>query len=389
MTGSMRILFLAPQPFYQERGTPIAVDLALCVLRDLGHEIRVLTFPGGRDRNLPGVTIERVRPLLAVGAVPPGFSFGKLLCGAAMAGEAKRVTRTWRPHLVHAVEESVFIARTLRSRFGVPYVYDMDSSMAMQLIEKMPWLAPAGPLFRNLEAKAARDALAVVPVCPALAQIAEGYGASRIRLLTDISLLDPGDTAPALDLREAAGIHGFAFLYIGNLEGYQGIELMLSAFAIALKREPGLALFIVGGPERAAARFRAQAERMGISGRVRFTGPRPLDQMGALFRGADALVSPRVRGLNTPMKIYSYLDSGKPVLATDLPTHTQVLTDRVAELAAPEPEAFAGGMLHLARDPLHAARLAAAAHEQVRARHSRAAYRDTLAGLYSELQATL
>lgn len=389
MTGPLRILFLAPHPFYLERGTPIAVDLALRALADLGHELRVLTFPGGVDREIPGVRIERVRPALPVGTIPPGFSVGKLVCDAALARAAAREVRDWRPHLVHAVEEGVFIAQSLKSRFGVPYVYDMDSSMAMQLVEKMPWLAPIGPGLRRFEARAARDAMAVLAVCPALAQIAERYGAARVRVLSDISLLDPEDAEPAIDLRAEEGLRGFAFLYVGNLEGYQGIGLLLSAFALALRQEPGLLLFVVGGPDRAVLRFRARAARMGLGDRVRFMGPRPVARMGALFRGADALVSPRTRGVNTPMKIYSYLDSGKPLLATDLPTHSQVLGPEVAELAAPEPAAFAEGLLRLARDPARRARLAVAAREQVRTRHSRAAYRKTLSDLYGELQAAL
>ena len=44
------------------------------------------------------------------------------------------------------------------------------------------------------------------------------------------------------------------------------------------------------------------------------------------------LVSPRIRGTNTPLKIYSYLRSGKPIVATDLLTHTQVLSPEVARL---------------------------------------------------------
>ena len=389
MQGPLRILYLAPHPFYQERGTPIAVDLSLQVLSSLGHSIRVLTFPGGQDRAIPNVTLERVRPLFSVSRIAPGFSWKKLICDAAMWRKAHQVAQSWKPHLVHAVEEGAFCAQRLRSRFGIPYVYDMDSSMAMQLVEKMRWLAPAGSVFRRLEARVARDALAVIPVCPALARIAANYGASRICLLSDISLLDPGDSQPAIDLRAETGITGFAFLYIGNLEGYQGIELMLEAFAHALRKEPELALFIAGGPESRADHFRAHAARLGIDSRVRFIGSRPLREMGALFRGADALVSPRIRGLNTPMKIYSYLDSERPILATDLPTHTQVLTPDIAELATPEPRAFAEGMLRLARDPVRSARLAAAARERVRTHHSRIAYRATLTGLYNELQATL
>ena len=53
--------------------------------------------------------------------------------------------------------------------------------------------------------------------------------------------------------------------------------------------------------------------------------------------------SPRLAsaGTNTPLKIYSYLRAGKPIVATDLLTHTQVLDREVAILVRPEPGAFA------------------------------------------------
>jgi glycosyltransferase involved in cell wall biosynthesis len=58
----------------------------------------------------------------------------------------------------------------------------------------------------------------------------------------------------------------------------------------------------------------------------------------------DALVSPRSHGKNTPLKIYSYLRSAKPIVATRILTHTQVLDDEVAILTEPTPEAFARGI---------------------------------------------
>ncbi len=63
--------------------------------------------------------------------------------------------------------------------------------------------------------------------------------------------------------------------------------------------------------------------------------------MANMFSQADILVSPRIKGTNTPMKIYSYLQSGKPILATDMPTHTQVLSRTTAMLADPSPDKFA------------------------------------------------
>ena len=58
-----------------------------------------------------------------------------------------------------------------------------------------------------------------------------------------------------------------------------------------------------------------------------------------MSQACDILVSPRIRGTNTPLKIYSYLRSGKPIVATDLLTHTQVLSPDVARLVAPDADA--------------------------------------------------
>ena len=91
---------------------------------------------------------------------------------------------------------------------------------------------------------------------------------------------------------------------------------------------------------------------------VFFTGPRPLALLGDLFRQAHVLVSPRLKGLNTPMKIYSYLDSGTAVLATRVRTHTQVLNDENAYLVEPEPLALGGGLADLLSDASLRQRLA-------------------------------
>ena len=44
--------------------------------------------------------------------------------------------------------------------------------------------------------------------------------------------------------------------------------------------------------------------------------------MPAFVALADMLLSPRSKGTHTPLKLYSYLRSGKPILATDILAHT-------------------------------------------------------------------
>ena len=80
------------------------------------------------------------------------------------------------------------------------------------------------------------------------------------------------------------------------------------------------------------------------------------------------------------MKIYSYLDSGVPVLATDLPTHTQVLDDGIALLVRPEPEAMAAGLARLLADEGLRRELARNARERVRREYSPAAFAEKLGG---------
>ena len=73
---------------------------------------------------------------------------------------------------------------------------------------------------------------------------------------------------------------------------------------------------------------------MGLSKFFRFTGIRPPSEVRTAVHLCDILVSPRTSGTNTPLKIYSYLRSGKPIVATNLYTHTQVLNEEVSVFGA-------------------------------------------------------
>ncbi|MBU0679674.1 MAG: glycosyltransferase family 4 protein [Verrucomicrobia bacterium] len=382
----MKILLLAPHPYYQERGTPIAVDLLLKALSARGDEIRVLTYHEGAERDHPNVRIERIRPKPGVKRLGPGFSLKKLYCDIFLFQKAVSLTHQFRPDLIHAVEESVFIAQFLKAVYRIPYIYDMDSSLPEQMCEKNSIFSMLSPLLRWFEKRAVRNARAVVPVCGHLVQLADRYGSKRTVLLRDISLLDQfGESDPA-DLRWEDSRAGVRFMYVGNLESYQGIDLLLESFAIARKRSADISLIIVGGTEKHIAAYRSKCVALGISDAVTFAGPAPLKHMRQLFGKTDVLVSPRTKGVNTPMKIYSYLDSGKPVLATDILSHTDFMTPAISFLAPPEKEAFAEAMLTLARDKELRERLGEAAHAHISAQNSFESFSKTVNDLYDDLE---
>ncbi len=143
----MNILLLAPHPFYANRGTPIAVKFLCEGLSTLGHQLDVLTYHVGEDISLPGVTIHRIRKPPFIRRVPIGPSWQKLVCDFYLAVKMCRMLSCKQYDLVHAVEEAAFLA----VRTDIPFIYDMDSLMSRQIVEKSLLLWPAAKLFELLE----------------------------------------------------------------------------------------------------------------------------------------------------------------------------------------------------------------------------------------------
>ncbi len=382
----MKILILAPHPFFQNRGTPIAVRLLVETLAGKGHDIHLLVFHEGENVTIENVSIHRTPALPGLGSITPGFSGKKIFCDMLMAWKCFQLQRQIRFDIVHAVEESVFIALVSRIFFKVPYIYDLDSWLSDQLLAKLVFLRPLRSFFEMFEKIAIRCSIGVVPVCLALEQKIRSFDTEKPLLrLEDISLLQENHTGHYEPLKEHPGCRGKLILYVGNLEKYQGIDLLLKAVSLVDAHALDCSLVCIGGTAEDIEIYTALAHRLGIAGRVHFLGPRPMDDLGMYLQQADVLVSPRTEGENTPMKIYSYMDSGRPILATRITSHTQVLDTGNAFLVHPDPASMAAGLTEVLRDNSAALQRAEKAKLKVAAEYSRAAYEKKLTGFYDEL----
>ena len=381
----MRILVLAPHPYYITRGTPIDLDLLLQALSDGGHEVDAVVYAEGEDRGYSGVRLHRVGGWSVLHGTRPGFSFRKLILDVLLFIRAWRLVRRNDYDVVHAGEEAAFLAMFFRRFYGLEFVYDMDSSVAQQMVESYPLLSPLSALFNRIEAAAIRRSIVVAPVCNALADLARRRGAPHVVTLHDISQLEPDAFQDDGALRKALGIEGLILMYVGNLEEYQGVDLLLEAMTYVSADGIDLDLVIAGGSDTAIRRYGVRARELGVDHRTHFIGPWPYADLGALLGQADILTAPRLRGINTPMKVFPYLHSGKPVLVTDLPTHNQILNEELAALAAPNAEEFGQAIVTLAKDPDRRARLGAAGRRFVEAQHTLPAYRRRVQELYCKV----
>ncbi|WP_394729139.1 glycosyltransferase family 4 protein [Altererythrobacter sp. GH1-8] len=382
----MRILLVAPQPFFIERGTPIAVRYLAESLGIMGHEVDLLTTHLGEDVDLPGVTIHRARGARSVKSLPIGFSPAKLMVDAAIGAAMFKMVRAKRYDVIHAVEESVFLALPLCRGDGPRLVYDMDSVLSDQLIEKYSRLRFIGSAMEALEKRAVGSAELVMPVCEAIADRARGWGARQVHVLPDIAPAPPPNDLAAAhvpSIRESE-TRPLA-LYVGNLDHYQGIGLLLDSLAILAPEErPDVA--IIGGNEPSINTFTRQAATLGLDRDVRFLGPRPLADLMHYLAQADILCSPRIKGINTPMKVYAYMASGVPVVATDILSHTQVLDNSTAYLGDLTPNGYAQALRQALRSDADRKAIGTAAAARAKQEYGLDRFRQRLSEAYRLLE---
>jgi glycosyltransferase involved in cell wall biosynthesis len=383
----VRILLLAPQPFFEVRGTPLAVRALVSALLDLGHEIDLLTFPQGEDVALP--RLRHLRSLkLPVGRVRAGASFAKLVLDVPFMAEAYGRMTFGRYDVVHAVEEAAHLAAPMARLLGLPLVVDVDSSIPDQL--RYSGFARSGPLpwlAERLETHALRHSAAVVTVCTSLT---EGVRAkapqARVFQIEDPPLVDaarPPAPEALVALRQSLGLGPERIvLYSGNFEPYQGVGLL----AVAAARVKEAQFLFMGGEPNEIEALRTQAASSGA--RCVFSGKRPPTELPGFVALADVVVSPRTQGENTPFKIYTYLASGKPLVATRIPTHTQLLDDSMAWLVDPSPEGLASGIRTALAKPEESRARADAGRALIEREYSPARYRDKVQRLYAQLAAT-
>jgi glycosyltransferase involved in cell wall biosynthesis len=376
----MRILMIAPEPFFEPRGTPFSEFHRIKALTTLGHQVDLVTYPFGSEVTMPGLRVFRsLRPPF-VRRVKIGPSAAKLPLDGLLTVTAIRRAFSGRYDVVHSHEEGGLIGVILAAILRVPHLYDMHSSLPQQLTNfAFTGSTVIRRVFLTIERLMIRRSRVVVVICPALEETVRAIDPhARIVLIENApgSGEEQPTDADAAAVRERYGLAPGTplVLYTGTFEAYQGLDLLFAAMAQVQQRRPDARLLLAGGKPDQIARAKRQADHAGIAAVTVFAGERPAAEIPAYLLASDVLVSPRSRGTNTPLKIYQYLRSGKPIVATRLLTHTQVLDDDTAILTDAAPAGFATGVLSAIADPVRSSSVAANARRLAETKYSYEAY---------------
>ena len=376
----MRILKIVPEAFYTARGTPLSAYHRARELVARGHEVDILTYGLGEQPPALKARVIRARGPHFTRSIPPGPSRLKIWLDCLLFFNLIVRLCLRRYDLLYAHEEGALLAKLAGAVFRIPYVYDMHSSLPLQITDwKFSRRRSVINAFRWVERQSVRGACAVVAISPAVERAARSACPSaRCVVIVNNFEVDvratPEDIA-AVRARYAVGPERKVVLYTGSFVALQALDLLIDAIPKVVATVANAMFLLVGGADAEIAELRSHAQRLGISDRVVLERMLPQQAIPAYLAAADVLVSPRVQGINPPGKLLPYLASGRPVVATDTLVHNQLLTERSAILTPPDAAGIAAGLITALTDAERVAQVVQGA-EQLIAHYCSASARD-------------
>ncbi|MBL8201857.1 MAG: glycosyltransferase, exosortase A system-associated [Chromatiales bacterium] len=277
---------------------------------------------------------------------------------ATLAARAEQVARASHPDILHAHSPCLvgLAALQVGRRLGIPVVYEMRSSWEDAAVTE--GVTKRGSLrfrlSRALETRVLRRADAVTTICDGLrAEIcARGVPPDRVTVIPNavdtaqFGRVHPG--WPAIRQKYApAGERLIGF--IGSFYNWEGLDLLVAAAAVLRQRREDFRLLLVGGGAE-EQRLQAQVAALGLGQFVTFIGRVPHGDVGAWYGALDLLVYPRpstpLTDMVTPLKPLEAMAAGKPVLASDVAGHRELIRHGFNGLLFPagQPAALAAGI---------------------------------------------
>jgi glycosyltransferase involved in cell wall biosynthesis len=357
--GALRLAVVGAFPFPLSQGSQVYVRDQLGALQQLGAEITFFCYGTGEGNAPEDLDIVRVPRGLSPSALRAGPALGKPFADAALSG-ALRTAHRRRPFDVALAHngEAALAALLARSAGGLPVVYVAHTLFEHELPTYCPTLLDrlARAAGRTLDSTIAGRVDAIIALCQNAKEALEPRARGPVSVIAPG--LDPAaspERAQVDRVCERFGLERGRFaLYTGNVDGYQGLDLLAEAARIA----PEIAWVVATHGER----------RFGVTG-VSCVRTTP-EEARALGFGCGATLLPRRCPGGYPIKLLNYMETARPIIAfEDIADGLE--HDRSAWLLPPDagPKEFAGAVRTLHGDTERADRIGAAARSHLESHH--------------------
>ena len=348
----LRVLVLAPTPFFSDRGCHVRILEEARAVIPCGVELRLVTYHLGRD--LTGFPIDRIANIPWYGKLEAGPSWHKPYLDLLLLLKALKVARSFKPDLIHAhLHEGAFIGAIMKRLLRVPLLFDCQGSLTAEITDH--GFVRKGSLLQRLFGMLERwinlsSDFIITSAGPTVELLVTG-GVPRERVR---ALMDGVDTAVFAPLGKAE-IRGRLRLpsdrrivsFLGLLNSYQGVDLLLEAAALLKAQGAKLHFLIMGFPEE---RYREKADSLGLSDMVTFTGRVPYDEAPLYLSAGDLAVSPKISLTEANGKLFNYLACGLPTVVFDTAVNREIMGDTALYAKFGDVGELAGAIGRLAGD---------------------------------------
>ena len=282
-----------------------------------------------------GIRCYRTGPL--IGSQLPFLSEGLLV--RQLASRIQQVVDLERPDILHAHSPvlNAMAAQRVAKKNNLPLAYEIRAFWEDAAVDHGTYreLGFKYRLVKSLETRSCKKVTQIFTICEGLKQdlLTRGLPGAKITIIPNaIDAKEFLRVERDAELSAQWGLDGFFVLgFIGSFYHYEGLDLLLQAVAGLTSEMPQVKVLFVGGGSMEGD-LRNLARELNILDRVVFTGRLPHDQMPAMYALIDALVLPRksmrLTELVTPLKPLESMAMKKPVLASDVGGHRELITDR-------------------------------------------------------------
>ena len=357
---AMRIMLLTLSPVPSRRAPGIQVANMAQAFVDAGHHVEVVAPTSDPTlRDVDATALLGFRPGFVVTALARRVHRGQSYLNALRIA---RIARRTRPDLVLARDLRGCLLPALR---GIPTVYEVHSLSTLDSVQDR-WAL--GRLRRSSGYRG------IVAISQALADdLVARLGLDRSEVLVAHDGARPLDD-PTVPPPAVAGQHDELHVaYTGSLYAGKGADLLLPL----AERCPWAIFTIAGGPGTRADELRATVAARGLAN-VRLVGPVDPAEARTIQLASDMLIAPfsaRVESdsgvdisrWTSPLKVFEYMATGRPMIVGDLPVLHEVLRPGVDALFAPldDVDAFAAALGRLRDDATLRQRLGRSAQQRV------------------------
>ena len=327
----MRILVIAPTPFFADRGCHVRILGEAKALRDIGHSIKICTYHLGKD--IDGTDTERTINIPWYHKLSAGPSIHKCYIDLLLLWTVLQTCRRFRPHMIHAhLHEGMVIGKFASLLYGIPMVADIQGSLTEELLDhkfipRWNWLIQCVRGIEKIINKLPNHLIASSTATAKLVEERFGFSHKDVTAIgdgVDLAIFYPRDSDLALKTSLNISQGDKVIVFVGVLTPYQGIDLLLEAVGTVWREIPNVKFLILGFPEEA---YQQKAREMGLEHCTIFTGKiNYLETPKYLALGTIA-VSPKISTTEANLKLYTYLAMGLPTVVFDNAVNREILGD--------------------------------------------------------------